>query len=419
MIKALRRRFVITTMGVLVMLYSLMFVFLNVTFTQTEIQRSYSLMQRAALQDAPPRERPDSGHFVYRPSPDGSFSVSFSQLYTIKLDSSGNIIKATSASGEDLSEDTELKKLVSSALAQGGRQGKTGSYRYLIEPRPYGSVLVIADTHLEDSASGRLVRSTLIIGSAGLVLLFLASIYLSRFVTRPAEQAFDRQRRFISDASHELKTPLSVITVNADLLSSEIGHNKWLGYIKSEAGRMDRLIRQLLDLARLDDASRPRKTSVFSLSDALYEAVLPFESTAYERGIAFEIEIAEGCHINGESDGIKQLAAILLDNAFKHTPSSGTVSVKLKPRDSRIIFEVFNTGDGISPEDLPHVFERFYMGDKSRTGGGGYGLGLSIAQSIVSAHGGSIKAESESGKWARFTVTLPYDTGRINFVTAL
>ncbi len=407
MIKTLRRRFVMTTMGVLVVLYSLMFVFLNVTFTQTEIQRSYSLMRRAALQDTPPRERPDSGHFVYKPAPDGSFSVSFSQLYTIKLDAEGNIMRATSASGEDLSEDTELKDLVANALSSGRSQGKTGSYRYLVEPRSYGSVLVIADTHLEDASSSRLVRSTLIIGSVGLVLLFLASIYLSRFVTRPAEQAFDRQRRFISDASHELKTPLSVISVNADLLSSELGQNKWLGYIKSEAARMDRLIRQLLDLARMDDASRPRKTAVFNLSDALYEAVLPFESTAFERGIEFEPDIAEDCYINGESDGIKQLAAILLDNAFKHTPSSGRVSVKLRPHDSRMVFEVFNTGDGISPEDLPHVFERFYMGDKARTGGGGYGLGLSIAESIASAHGGSIRAESESGKWARFTVTIP------------
>lgn len=407
MIKSLRKRFVITTMGILVVLYAIIFIILNVTFTQSEIQRSYSMLRRAANEPPSFSRTNDSGHIVIRPSDNGSLSVTMSQLYVIRLDTSNKVTSAVSFTGANVAEDAEIQSLIKSALSHSTNIGRLGNYRYFRESRPYGSILVIADTQLEDSSSARLIRSSLTIGAIGLVLLFLVTIYLSRFVTKPAEETFERQRRFISDASHELKTPLSVISVNADVLDSEIGPNKWLGYIKSEAARMDRLIRQLLDLARLDDNTQPKPETLFNLSDALYEAVLPFESTAYERKIDFSLDIKEDCFINGNPDGIKQLAAILLDNAFKHTQEGGTVSVALSQQDNKMQLEVYNTGDGISPLDLPHVFERFYMGDKSRTGGGSYGLGLAIAQSIAEAHGGKIKAESEYEKWARFTVILP------------
>lgn len=408
MIKSLRKRFIITTASVLFILYALIFVILNVTFIESEIQRSYSMLKRAALEPPTSFSRSfDPSHIVIRPSDSGSVTVTFSQLYIIRLDTSNKIISAITPTGVSVADNTEIQSLVKSAMSRSTDMGRLGNYRYYRDDRSYGNILIIADTQLEDSSSSRLIRTSLTIGAVGLVFLFLATIYLSRFVTKPAEEAFERQRRFISDASHELKTPLSVISVNADVLTSEIGQNKWLGYIKTEAGRMDKLIRQLLDLARLDGGAPPKEKIAFNLSDALYEAVLPFESTAFERKIDFKIDISEDNYIKGDPDGIKQLAAILLDNAFKHTNEGGTVSISLEPHESKIKLEVYNTGDGISPLDLPHVFERFYMGDKSRTGSGSYGLGLAIAQSIVDAHNGKIKVESEHEKWARFTVTLP------------
>ena len=190
------------------------------------------------------------------------------------------------------------------------------------------------------------------------------------------------------------------------MLSTEIGPNKYMDCIREEADRMNGLIRQMLDVACIEDGDRAGEKKKFSLSEAVYQSTLPFESVAFERNIRYEVRLQEGCSYTGDPGRIRQLMAILLDNAFKYGREGGEVSVDLYREGRRTVIEVYNTGSGISKEDMPHIFERFYRCDKARPGNGSYGLGLAIAQSIAHACKGAITAESQEGAWSRFRVTL-------------
>lgn len=400
-------------MGILVVLFSVVLVVVNVAYARTSAGQNYEMLRSYAdhgtapeIGENPPGDTPKSPaapSFHAHGGADG-FSISFNEIYTVYLDEDNTVTDIRSLTGRD-EESAELSELIQMSLDDGKTRGRTGDYRYVISNTADGKCLVLMDCTTEIQNTHRLLITSLSIGLGVLVLLFFISLFLSRFVTRPVEETFNRQKQFISDASHELKTPLSTIAVNTDALAGEIGKNKKLGYIRSETARMGKLISQLLSLAQMDDAESPVQSIEFNLSDAMYQVILPFESMAFERKIAYTYEMADGILLRGDPDGMRQLAAILLDNAFKHTPDGGNVAVTLRHDKDRLAFEVFNSGDGISAEDLPHIFERFYRCDKSRSGNS-YGLGLAIAKSIVERHKGTIRAESQEGAWARFTVTL-------------
>jgi len=224
---------------------------------------------------------------------------------------------------------------------------------------------------------------------------------------KPVKDTFEKQKQFISDASHELKTPISVISANADVLENEIGHNKWLSYIKSESTRMNKLVNHLLTLARLDDAKHTYHFTEFNLGKTVLNVALPFESTAFEANIDFSLSIDDRIQYNGQKEEIMQLTAILIDNAIKHTDAGGTVKVTLKQLSGKRFLEVYNPGQGIARKEKSKIFERFYRSDEARSRSlESYGLGLSIAKSIVRNHKGKIEVQSLEGEWAKFTVTL-------------
>lgn len=198
----------------------------------------------------------------------------------------------------------------------------------------------------------------------------------------------------IADASHELKTPLSAIAVNADVLSREIGENKWLANIRQETERMDELVIALLTLARLDAAPAASKVT-FDLSQALTEIALSFDSLAFEKGLNFSWSIAPDLMFTGDPGQLRQLGSILLDNAFSYASIGGKVTMTLAQEEPYIRLRVYNTGAPIDQKDLPHLFERFYRADSARTAGRSFGLGLAIARSIAEAHRGTIRAENQ------------------------
>lgn len=357
MIKKLRRKFILSTMSILVALFAVVLGTINYSYARMGIRQSEAFLQSVAQAEAIPHNRPgknSSGSWAQRllqesgalppptaPHPDGQDPGvdlggfdSLGQLYLVKLDTTGEITQIQSLTETSTASEQEITNAAQSALAKNQTLGKIDSYRYCVAEKPYGKILVLMDktNSYESLARSRLLTASFTVGSAGLVLLFFVSLWLSRFVTKPAEETFNKQKQFISDASHELKTPLSVIALNADVLSAEIGPNKYMDYIRSETKRMDGLIHQLLELSRMEDASRPLHKIHFSLSQALFEILLPFESTAFEREIDYHIEVQENCFYSGEPESIKQLAAILLDNAFKNTPDCGKISAILSCR---------------------------------------------------------------------------------------
>lgn len=256
-------------------------------------------------------------------------------------------------------------------------------------------------------SSQKLLSISILLGVGGVIVLFFLSCLLSRRMVRPAAEAFANQRDFISDASHELKTPLTIISSNADFLEAQIGNCTQLQFIHFEIERMSSLINQMLTLAKMETPSATIQKEHFCLSDAWLEIILPFEAVAFEQSITLDTQIDTEFNCVGNRERLQQLMSILIDNALSHTPSGGTITIHAARKKKKILMSVTNTGDPIPKELQARIFDRFYRADPSHNQDGNrHGLGLAIARSITELHGGSITVTSTNHK-TTFTVTLP------------
>ncbi len=298
---------------------------------------------------------------------------------------------------------TIAKRLIESDIDKGFYM----DMMYEVTRGDLNTVVTVIDLKNDMSLMNSLFRISDIIVISSLVFVFIFSYYLSRWAIKPVKESLEKQRRFISDASHELKTPLTVISANADVLEAEIGDNKWLSNIKSQSEVMSALVFDLLDLAKMDETSEEMIFNTFDLSSVVLSKTLEFECTAFECGKTFEQNITEGISYRGNEDSIKHLVTILIDNAIKHSDEKGIIRVTLTTSGNKKIFQVYNTGNGIKNSEKDKIFNRFYRSDESRSKEtGGYGLGLSIAKSITEAHDGIITVDGEENKWISFTVVL-------------
>lgn len=356
------------------------------------------MVQREHMPPAPgphPEPRGPSGPFYVKVSNDGQIQETSPNLPISTAYAQGlakRLVPGTSQTGTIAYENLDL--------------------RYLKMPKSYGFLLVFIDKSPDDDNLSRLVVVSLIIGSLSLIMVFFVSLFLANEALVPIKRAWDKQRAFVADASHELRTPLAVINTNLELVLGNAdetvdSQSKWLGNIQSEIQRMAKLVGDLLFLARAD-ANEAISMNVFHLSNALNQAVVPFIPFAAAKGIELISTIEPDVIFFGNEGRIKQLAAILIDNAIKHTDTGGKVKLKLHAGFSTVEFTVSDTGEGIPKEYLDRIFERFYRIDKSRSRGyGGTGLGLSIANCIIKEHKGTVNVSSSAGKGAVFNITLP------------
>lgn len=327
----------------------------------------------------------------------------YTEIFIVDCDMNGNILNMKALNNSDIDENF-ISDISENICKHNKNVGKIGSYVYVVKELDGEKNIVFADIHSKqrkiNETSGTVIFMIAVFG-----LFFMVSFYLSKFITDPATKALEREKQFISDASHELKTPISAIILNAQAMIGSSDDSRHLQNILSEAERMNKLIQKLLTLTCIDESEGIIEKKKFSLSDSCEEIVLPFESFAFENKIDFSYDIAEDVYYNGICDDIKQVISILLDNAFKYTPENGIIKVKLQKKNHKPFLTVYNTGDGISEEALPHIFDRFYCYDKSRNArSGSFGLGLSIAKAIMTAHGGDLNAVSVYGEFAEFTV---------------
>lgn len=301
----------------------------------------------------------------------------------------------------------EINYLAKKLMQSGSERGIYKDLMYQVTNADYETTVVIIDISNDLSLIANMFKMSIIVVFLSLIFVYLFTYYFSKWAIKPVQTAFENQQRFISDASHELKTPLTVISANADVLESEIGSNKWLDNIKNQSVLMNELVYDLLDLAKLDETREDMVMAEFNLSDTIMSKALEFECTAFESGKTFEQNIGDDIMYTGNEEQIKHLASILIDNAIKHSNENGTVRVTLTTNGNKRIFQVYNTGNTISDEEKLHIFDRFYRSDKSRARAtGGYGLGLSIAKSIVDVHSGNIVVDGEEGRWISFTCIL-------------
>ena len=326
--------------------------------------------------------------------------------FTIETDDNGNIQTVNSIF--DI-EDAVYAHITALALAtkrdSGDIRFENTSWAFRRAPLETGGVrIAFLDISREKGMLQSLVFTFAGVGLLALFVIFLISRLFANRAIRPIETAWEKQNQFIADASHELKTPLTTIHTNVDVLLSHPDasiseEEKWLYYIKTEAGRMTRLTNDLLYLARLDNDRDSILKTVFSLSEAVQTVLLTMEAVVFEKKLTLADEIEEELTMAGNSDQIKQLAMILLDNAVKYTPEGGRITVRLQRADKRTLFSVANTGEPIPEEMRGKIFDRFYRADQSRARqSGGYGLGLAIAKAICLQNNAQISVSCLNGE---------------------
>ena len=325
-----------------------------------------------------------------------------STFYSVALSDEGKVL-AVDNEGRDAYQEEELVQIARKISSQDQRSGSMGNITYIVEDKEGYTLVAFMDNTVSEAGLKTMLRYVFLVGGMAILAMFFIASILAGFIISPLEENDRQQKRFISDASHELKTPITVIATNAEMLSRELGHNEWLSNIQYETDRMDRLVKQLLDLSHAESAIVPMESLDFSR--LVTGETLAFESLAFDKGKTFVTEIETGIILMGNPSQLTQLVSILLDNAIRHSTGK-EIGVSLVRRPHTALLTVTNDGNEIPPEKIHHLFERFYRVDEARNSESNhYGIGLSIAKAIAEKHGGNIDVFWQDGKIS-FTVNL-------------
>lgn len=304
--------------------------------------------------------------------------------------------------------DKDILSMTQKLQKSGKRFGSIDDYIYLVRILKSGNTVYIFVNNKEAlQNSKQFFIVSIFIFLLSVIVFTIISYYLSRWMIKPSEKAIKNQKIFVANISHDLKTPITIIRANADLIENEVKNKKSIKYLQQETEKLNHLVNEMLTLTRIDNTISKENFKSFNFGDSLFDVVLPFESIAYEKGIRFNINIDEVTDYFGDESNIQKLAEILIDNAMSYTAKGGIVDVDAYENSKAVTLSVTNTGEPISDEKKVEIFDRFYRESKSRERTGNhYGLGLSIANTIVKKHNGKITVESKNGK-NTFTVILP------------
>lgn len=353
----------------------------------------------------------------------GEQSAELMLAVVVDVTPDGTIVDRTSFIA-NVPEQT-LVDVVREALQSNADSGRSSSYAiaWMKTETSWGWRVALVDTYLRGATLRAQALSSLMIFSISMGALFVISYVLSGWALRPVQRAWEQQRRFVSDASHELKTPLAVILANTQILEGEKdlpeGARRWVSSTSDEAKHMKELVDDLLTLARADEqeATGQREASSLAsvdLTELVSGCALEFDAVAFERGCSIACDLAEGVTVAADEERLRRVTRTLLDNATKYAEEGTEVRVRLLRDGRRARLSVSNRGEVIAPEALAHLFDRFYRTDdaRERQASGGFGLGLAIAKSLVEAMGGTIGATSDERDGTTFTVTLPLMSAR-------
>ena len=414
MFKKSRRKIVAAIMSILILLWvgTLGVIYASSYFEMSKQNQEmlqahaemYVLPQSFEGMIPPNRPRPD-GNNGFNPGFDPQSPMfQLSTFYTVAVSYDGDILEIKNEPPTVHSDD-DLKKLAQSIIKENRQYGTDDNLAFYKEDKGGYTLVTFMDNTVVNENALTLFRYTLIFGGVALVLFFFLSVFLARKIVNPLEESYQKQKQFISDAGHELKTPVSVVSANAELLSREIGNNQWLQNIQYENERMGMLVGQLLDLARTENVTPQMEHIDFSRLVA--GEALPFESVAFEKGLVLNSNITNGIGVEGNSTQLKQIVSILLDNAIRHSKEQGEVYLSLTKEHGYAKLSVINKGDEIPVEQREQIFERFYRMDTARNGEDKhYGLGLAIAKAIATSHKGHIEVQCFNG-FVEFRTQIP------------
>lgn len=389
MINKLRKKiFWIIQISLSVIILGIIIIFTSFSYKNT-ITSSTMFMERIERKDDVKREQSDD--FREANNNRDLFLTNIDGVYRLSIENNSVMRES-----DDVTD--EIRNYALKLSNKKTEEGYIGKYIYRIRKIGNNGKEI---TLIENENAIKRLKTTIIlavvIGLFGIFIIYVFAKRISKIIVKPVEESFEKQKQFVSDASHELKTPLAVIEANADVLQGKVGENKWITYIQNEVQSMNKLVNDLLTLARMENTAMSNNQD-FDLSKEVQMTVAVFESMIYEKEIKLEININENIHFNGEKEDIKHIISILLDNAIKHTEKNKKIIVNAQKEKNEIKIEVKNEGEPIPIEEQEKIFERFYRIDKARNRNEKrYGLGLSIAKEIVEKYNGTIKAFSKDG----------------------
>ncbi len=321
------------------------------------------------------------------------------------ISSQENIILDIIKSDQTSLLDSNINSVINYAMNSSYKTGSIGNMFYKIVDETNFSLIIASDFGDVNYSFNTNISNALLILFLIYLGLSVIVVLVSFSVFRPIKDAFNKQKQFISNASHELKTPLAIISANAEVLKSQNGTNSFIDNINSQSERMELLISDLLTLAKMDEEKVPLSSVVFNISEVIINNSLTFDSIAFEKGKTLNLFVQPDVQYKGDINSVNNILNILLDNAVKHANSGGEINVYFKKENSKLSLTIYNTGSNVPESDENKIFERFYRGDSSRSReSGGSGLGLSIAKSIADNNKWKISAKSKLNEYMAITI---------------
>ncbi len=421
MIRRLRHSFVGITMLSVILVLTLLMGTINVVNYISKDRSNAQLLQMLAdnngsmpSETSPPNAQPSGNDSTPPEKPAGSDTKPQNwsaetpyetRYFSVTLNENDETVSVDTGKIAAISSSDAIS-LVQSLSASGKTSGYSGNYKFCTATNSSGqTIYIFLDCTRDLSSVRQFLRYSLLISLGGIVAIFFVAVLLSRRAVRPIAESYEKQKHFITDASHEIKTPLAVIASCTDVLEMEQGESKWSQGIRSQVDRLTELTQGLVSLARMDEHTGLLVSEEVNFSELLEETVNPFVLMAQKKNQHFQLHCQPDIKIQGDKRMLQQLCSILADNAVKYTPDGGNIAFTLQQKGRKISFVAENDAEGLSAGNQKQLFDRFYRGDQSRSSQcPGYGIGLSLAQSIVSAHGGKIEATSRDGTSLTITV---------------
>lgn len=407
MIESLRRKFILITMISTILVITVVISIINIS-NYTQIQKTTSKImdillsndghfpQKIVLAD-------DSGLIMPVISLETPYSTRF---FTAIIDDSSTEITIDIGKIAAISTQ-QAQEYAARALQSGRTTGIFDIYKYSIQKTEDGNMIVFLDCRRELNTFYNFLINSILVSVLSIISIFILVVIFSKKAIKPVVLSYEKQKRFITDAGHELKTPLSVINANTEVMEIKFGESEWTRSTKNQIERLSDLTHNLVSLSRMEEEHASIQSAEFSLSDAVNDTIQLFMPLSQLKHLDTELHIVPNLTLKGDEKAIRQLLSILLDNAVKYTPEYGNIKLTLKKQGKKVLLTVYNTVESIPKGNLDVLFERFYRTDFSRNSEtGGYGIGLSIAKAIVSLHKGKISAASADGASIQISVFL-------------
>ena len=407
MIRKLKIKFVVLSMTALSVLLAIVITGMNLVNYSAVVTEADTILSILSQNKGsfPEFDKGKVEHLPHDLSPETPFE---SRYFSVLVNSALEVVSTETSMIATVDNDSAAA-YARTVVSKKRAQGFVDEFRYIIDREAGGYRIIFLDCGRKLDAFYTFLTASISMALAGLVVVFFVIFILSGKIIQPMAESYEKQKRFITDAGHEIKTPLTIINANIDILEMELGENESLSDIAQQTKRLRSLTNDLVMLARMEESENDMQKIEFPISEVVAEAAQPFRNLAIQQGKEFVCNIQPMLTLKGNGKAIEQLVNILMDNALKYSPAGGTISMNMAKQSRAVHLTVWNTTESeITQEQLTHVFERFYRTDASRNSEtGGHGIGLSVAQAIVAAHGGKISVSTQDGHSFQICAAFP------------